>query len=39
VRLEQPEAIECQPACLFRESGQLVHTDTVCQILLTTYAK
>jgi hypothetical protein len=36
VGLEQPEPLHCQPACLFRESGQLVHTGQVCQIKLTT---
>jgi hypothetical protein len=35
VRLKQTEAIHSQPACVFRESGQVVHTRTVCQIKLT----
>src|SRR4051794_17128706 len=36
VWLEQTEALHSQPARLFRQSGELVHTGTVCQIMLTT---
>jgi hypothetical protein len=36
VWLEQPESLHSQPAGIFRESGQFVHTRTVCQIKLTT---
>src|SRR5437764_13211496 len=35
MRLEQPEPVEGQFPGLFRQSSQLVHTRTECQIVLT----
>ena len=35
MRLEQPEPIERQSPGVLRQTGQLVHTRTVCQIMLT----
>lgn len=36
MRLKKPEALHRQFAGFIRESGQLVHTHGVCQIMLTT---